>query len=95
MKQRPRTLLRRALAALGALGCICGQQELLIYDGDGNRICEIVDGQVKSYLVDDRDPTGYAQVVEEIVNGSVNHTYIYGHDLISQDQMDATTGVWI
>ena len=66
----------------------------LVYDGDGNRICEIVDGQIKSYLIDDRNPTGYAQVVEEIVNGVVNHTYTYGHDLISQDQMDAATNTW-
>jgi RHS repeat-associated protein len=66
----------------------------LVYDGDGNRICEIVDGQIKSYLIDDRNPTGYAQVVEEIVNGVVNHTYTYGHDLISQDQMDPATGAW-
>jgi RHS repeat-associated protein len=66
----------------------------LVYDGDGNRICEIVNGQIKSYLIDDRNPTGYAQVVEEIVNGSVNHTYTYGHDLISQDQIDAATNTW-
>jgi RHS repeat-associated protein len=66
----------------------------LVYDGDGNRICEIVGGQVKSYLIDDRNPTGYAQVVEEIVNGSVNHTYTYGHNLISQDQLDPVTNTW-
>ena len=61
------------------------------YDGDGNRVQEIVNGQTTSYLVDDRNPTGYAQVVEEIVNGVVNHTYTYGHDLISQDQVDPAT----
>jgi RHS repeat-associated protein len=66
----------------------------LVYDGDGNRVQEIVNGQTKSYLIDDRNPTGYAQVVEEIVNGSVNHTYTYGHDLISQDQVDPATNTW-
>jgi RHS repeat-associated protein len=71
-----------------------GSNVTLVYDGDGNRVSEIVNGQVKSYLIDDRNPTGYAQVVEEIVNGSVNHTYTYGHDLISQDQMDAATNTW-
>jgi RHS repeat-associated protein len=55
---------------------------------------EIVDGQIKSYLIDDRNPTGYTQVVEEIVGSAVNHTYTYGHDLISQDQFDGTTGAW-
>jgi RHS repeat-associated protein len=66
----------------------------LLYDGDGNRVQEIINGQTTSYLVDDRNPTGYAQVVEETVNGSVNHTYTYGHDLISQDQVDPVTNGW-
>jgi RHS repeat-associated protein len=66
----------------------------LLYDGDGNRVQQIVNGQTTSYLVDDRNLTGYAQVVEEIVNGAVNHTYTYGHDLISQDQVDPATNSW-
>jgi RHS repeat-associated protein len=66
----------------------------LVYDGDGNRVAEIVGGQTKAYLVDDRNLTGYAQVVEEIVNGVVNHTYTYGHDLVSQDQFDNLAGNW-
>ena len=33
-------------------------------------------------------------MVEEIVNGVVNHTYTYGHDLISQDQVDAASNTW-
>ena len=65
-----------------------GSTVRLVYDGDGNRVQEVVNGETKSYLIDDRNPTGYAQVVEEIVNGVVNHTYTYGHDLISQDQVD-------
>jgi RHS repeat-associated protein len=71
-----------------------GASVTLIYDGDGNRVQEIVNGQIKNYLVDDRNPTGYAQVVEEIVGGVVNHTYTYGHDLISQDQFDSITMSW-
>jgi RHS repeat-associated protein len=66
----------------------------LVYDGDGNRVQEIVNGQIKNYLIDDRNPTGYAQVVEELVNGVVNHTYTYGHDLISQDQIDPASNTW-
>jgi RHS repeat-associated protein len=42
------------------------------------------------FLVDDRNPTGYAQVLEEIhiVAGTpvVSRVYAYGSDLISQDQ---------
>jgi RHS repeat-associated protein len=71
-----------------------GSTVRLVYDGDGNRVCEIVGGQIKSYLIEDRNPTGNAQVVEEIVNGVVNHTCTYGHDLISQDQIDAATNTW-
>jgi RHS repeat-associated protein len=66
----------------------------LLYDGDGNRVQQTVNGQTTTYLVDDRNPTGYAQVVEEIVNGVVNHTYTYGHDLISQDQVDPASNNW-
>ena len=71
-----------------------GSNVTLVYDGDGNRVQQTVNGQTTSYLVDDRNPTGYAQVVEEIVNGVVNHIYTYGHDLISQDQVDPATNSW-
>ena len=71
-----------------------GSNVTLVYDGDGNRVQQTVNGQSTSYLVDDRNPTGYAQVVEEIVNGVVNHIYTYGHDLISQDQVDPATNSW-
>jgi len=36
--------------------------------------------------VDDNIPTGYPQVVEELVGGVVQRTYTYGHALISQNQ---------
>ena len=41
----------------------------MLYDGDGNR-------------------------VQQTVNGVVNHTYTYGHDLISQDKVDPATNSW-
>lgn len=44
------------------------------------------------YLVDDNNPTGYAQVVEELRGASVRRVYTYGHDLISQSQL--LSGVW-
>ena len=40
----------------------------VIYDGDGNRVAKIVGGVTTQYLVDDLNPTGLPQVVEEVVN---------------------------
>ena len=58
----------------------------LLYDSDGHRVSETVGAQTVSYLVDPLSPTGYAQVVEERVNGTLTRTYAYGHSLISQTQ---------
>jgi RHS repeat-associated protein len=44
-----------------------------------------------AFLVDDRNPTGYAQVVEEIVGGSVQRSYTYGLSRISQRQASGTS----
>ncbi len=63
-----------------------------VYDGDGNRVAKTVGGVTTKYLVDSANPTGYAQVVEEIVNGTVQRAYVFGHDLISQRQL--TAGSW-
>lgn len=41
-------------------------------------------GVTTSYLVADQNPTGYAQVLDEIQNGAVSRTYSYGLSLISQ-----------
>jgi RHS repeat-associated protein len=62
------------------------------YDGDGNRMAKTVNGTTTKYLVDDLNPTGYAQVVEELVNGSVQRTYTYGLQRISQNQL--VSGNW-
>jgi hypothetical protein len=56
----------------------------VIYDGDGNRVAKTVGGVTTRYLVDDLDPTGYAQVVEEVVGGLVQRTYTYGLSRISR-----------
>jgi len=58
----------------------------LTYDCDGHRVSETVGAQTVSYLVDELNPTGYAQVVEERVNGTLARTYAYGHSLLSQTQ---------
>ena len=56
----------------------------LVYDGDGNRVSETVGATTTSYLVADQNPTGYAQVMDEIQNGTVSRTYSYGLSLIDQ-----------
>jgi RHS repeat-associated protein len=55
-----------------------------VYDGDGNRVAKTIGGVTTNYLVDTNNPTGYAQVVEELHAGSVVRSFTYGHDLISQ-----------
>src|SRR5437879_4296111 len=35
----------------------------IVYDGEGNRVSKTVAGVTTAYLVDDQNPTGYAQVV--------------------------------
>ena len=64
----------------------------LIYDGDGNRVAKIANGVTTQYLVDDLNPTGYAQVVEEVVNGAVTRQYTYGLQRINEAQ--SINGTW-
>jgi RHS repeat-associated protein len=65
-----------------------GTTASMIYDGDGNRVAKMVNGVTTYYLVDDLNPTGYPQVVEELTaNGAVERQYTYGLQLISQNQM--------
>jgi RHS repeat-associated protein len=64
----------------------------LQYDGAGNRVAKTASGVTTRYLVDDLNPTGYAQVVEEIVGSKVSRTYTYGTQRISENQVMG--GVW-
>ncbi len=64
----------------------------LVYDGDGNRVKKTASGISTYYVVDDRNPTGYAQVIEELTAGYygspvLQRVYTWGHALISQDQL--------
>ena len=59
----------------------------MLDDGDGNRVAKSVNGVVTRYLVDDLNPTGYPQVVDELTSGVVTRTYTYGLQRISQDQV--------
>jgi RHS repeat-associated protein len=68
----------------------------LIYDGDGNRVAKTVltNGVPTTtyYLVDDLNPTGYPQVVEELQGGTVIRQYTYGLQRINQNQQ--ISGAW-
>jgi RHS repeat-associated protein len=59
----------------------------ILYDGDGNRVAKSANGIVIRYLVDDLNPTGYPQVVEELSGaGVVERQCTYGVQRISQNQ---------
>jgi RHS repeat-associated protein len=57
-----------------------------VYNGDGIRVAKTAGGVTTGFLVDDRNPTRYAQVLEEVVGGAVERSYTYGLKLISQKQ---------
>ena len=57
-------------------------------DGDGNRVAKTVNGATTYYLVDNLNPTGLPQVMEELsFTGAVVRRYTYGLGLIAQDQI--------
>jgi len=70
-------------------------QIVIVYDGDGNRVKKTVNGVTTYYLVDDRNPSGYAQVLEEwTASGgaaTLSRVYNYGLALISQRQVASGT----
>jgi RHS repeat-associated protein len=69
-----------------------GSTVALLCDGDGNRVAKSVNGVTTYYLVDDLNPTGYPQVVEELSGaGAVERVYTYGVQRISQDQVISNT----
>jgi RHS repeat-associated protein len=63
----------------------------IVYDGDGNRVSETVGGTTTKYLVDDLNPTGLPQVLDEIVSTLVTRTYAYGLQRISENQLVGST----
>jgi len=57
----------------------------IVYDGDGNRVKKTVAGVTTLYLVDDQNPTGYAQVMgEEAPSTAVLEGYVYGLEQINR-----------
>jgi RHS repeat-associated protein len=67
-----------------------GTSATIVYDGDGNRVAKTVTANgvptTTLYLVDDLNPTGYAQVVEELQGGAVTRQYTYGLQRINENQ---------
>jgi len=63
----------------------------MVYDGDGTRVAKTSGGVTTQYLVDDLNPTGLPQVVEEVVGGAVARRYTYGINRISQTQAGVTS----
>ena len=64
----------------------------IIYDGDRNRVAKTVGGVTTKYLVDDLNPTGYAQVIEVVGGGIVHSEYTYGLQGISETSRSVASG---
>ena len=69
-----------------------GAATTIVYDGDGRRVAETFGGTTTQYLIDDLNPTGNFQVLDELSGGSVTRTHAYGLGHISEDQL--INGVW-
>jgi RHS repeat-associated protein len=67
-----------------------GKTITMLYDAFGNRVAKSVNSGTTSvttwYLIDDVNPTGLPQVMEEKVGGAVQRVYTYGLQRISQYQ---------
>ena len=83
--------------ALNRLVATNGYAFQFAYDGDGIRVKKQVNyGLTTYYLVDDRNPSGYAQVLEEYQSlnsqpSTLNRVYNWGLALINQQQIDTNT----
>lgn len=67
------------------------------YDGDGNRVFKTLTTPTNTvttyFVVDEQNPSGYAQVLEEHVSlnsqpPTLNRSYTYGHALVSQGAVE-------
>ena len=71
----------------------------MTYDGDGNRVSKAVGGTNTFYLLDDRNPSGYTQVLEEwtvtATATNVSKVYNYGLNLISQRAPGSSTNYFV
>jgi RHS repeat-associated protein len=69
---------------------------IYVYDGDGNRVRKTVSGATTYYLVDSLNPSGYAQVLEDLttIGSTPSRLYSYGLNLISERQSGGTTSYY-
>ncbi len=63
----------------------------MVYDGDGNRVSKTAGGVTTVYLVDEGNPKGLPQVVEEVSGTTAQKTYLYGLARISQTKVATAT----
>ncbi len=63
----------------------------LVFDGDGNRVAKTAGGVSTKYLVDELNPTGYLQVMDEASGGTVQVRYTFGNMLVSQTRTPSTS----
>jgi RHS repeat-associated protein len=57
------------------------------YDDAGNRVEEVDDGSPLYYLIDPKNPTGYAQPIEQReggITGTPQYTFIMGNSILAQ-----------
>jgi YD repeat-containing protein len=70
------------------------------YDADGNRVRKsVTEGGTTTtmlFLIDDQNPTGYAQVIEELpaYPGDPTKRYVYGHRLVRQEIYNPAFSWW-
>jgi RHS repeat-associated protein len=68
---------------------------LMTYDGDGNRVSKKISGVTVYYLIDDKNPSGYIQVLEEYQGSTLSKVNNYGLSLISQRVPNTSTNYFI
>ncbi len=57
-----------------------------VYDDSGIEVRRTENGTTRLLLVDSLNPTGYAQVIEELESGLLVASYVYGLEPLSQSQ---------
>jgi RHS repeat-associated protein len=70
-----------------------GSAVTVLYDGDGNRVAKSAGGVNTKYLVDELNPTGYLQVMDEVSGGAVQVRYTFGNMLVSQTRHPSASPV--
>jgi RHS repeat-associated protein len=92
MRFRDTLAILASILMLSALSAGAQTAVNLAYDGDGNLVAKTVNGVTTKYLIDDLNPTGLPQVMEETANGVVQRRYTYGRQRISETQF--INGAW-